>query len=87
MERAAGCDPVRYRAQRGKKLRMYGGIDKRILRDGVPTSAVEEEVAHVAGLIREGGYVPMVDHAIPPDVPLESYRFYRRLVDEACRLG
>lgn len=87
IERASGCDPVRYRAEHGKRLRMYGGIDKRVLRDGVPRTAIEEEVAAKVGLIREGGYVPMVDHAIPPDVPLENYRYYRRLVDEACRLA
>lgn len=87
IERASGCDPVRYRAEHGKRLRMYGGIDKRVLRDGVPRKAIEEEVAAKVGLIREGGYVPMVDHAIPPDVPLENYRYYRRLVDEACRLS
>jgi uroporphyrinogen decarboxylase len=87
IERASGCDPVRYRTQHGKKLRMYGGMDKRVLRDGTPRKAIEEEVSRTAPLIREGGYVPIVDHAIPPDVPLENYRYYRGLVNEACRLG
>ena len=52
--------------------------------DGVPPAAIDEEVSRYAGLIREGGFVPIVDHSIPPDVPLESYRRYRRLVDELC---
>jgi hypothetical protein len=86
IERASGCDPVRYRARHGKKLRMYGGIDKRVLRDGMPRTAIEDEVAQKVGLIREGGYIPLVDHAIPPDVPLANYRYYRHLVDEACSL-
>jgi uroporphyrinogen decarboxylase len=86
IERASGCDPVRYRAQHGKKLRMYGGIDKRVLREGMPRKAIEDEVAGKVGLIREGGYIPLVDHVVPPDVPLANYRYYRHLVDEACSL-
>jgi hypothetical protein len=86
IERAAGCDQLRYRAQHGKGLRMYGGIDKRVLRDGTPRKAIEDEVSRTVDLIRDGGYIPIVDHVVPPDVPLENYRFYRRLVDEACLL-
>ncbi len=84
IERASGCDPVRYRAQHGKRLRMYGGIDKRVLRDGVPRSAIEQEVAQKAGLIREGGYSPQIDHVIPPDISFDNFRYYMGLVHEAC---
>jgi len=30
----------------------------------------------------QGGYVPLVDHHAPPDVPFENFAFYRRLTEE-----
>lgn len=84
LERASDCDPVRYRQQFGKDLRLIGGMDKRVLRDGVPKRAIEEEVVSKADLIREGGYSPMVDHAVPPDVPFENFQYYMHLIHELC---
>ena len=84
LEVASGCDPVRYRQQYGKDLAMFGGIDKRALRDGVPRRAIEDEVFTKADLIKEGGYSPMVDHAVPPDVPFENFRYYVQLLHEVC---
>ncbi len=58
----------------GRGLRMMGGVDKRLLaRGGV---ALDAEVARLAPLIREGGYIPFCDHHIPPDVPLAHFRDY-----------
>jgi len=50
---------------------------------------VEEEVmGKVRTLIRQGGYIPTVDHRVPPDVPLENYLYCLELIDrvahEAC---
>ncbi len=85
MEVAAGCDVVRYRRQFGKELRMIGGIDKRVLRDGCTKKQIEEEVmAKVPQLVKEGGYSPFVDHAVPPDVPFENFRYYMDLTNEVC---
>ena len=65
-------------------LRMYGGIDKRVLRDGMSRKAIEEEVAKKEDLIKDGGYSPTVDHAIPPDVPFDNFKFYLGLLHEVC---
>jgi hypothetical protein len=32
--------------------------------------------------MRQGGYIPAVDHQTPPGVPLEAYRTYVRLLRE-----
>ena len=35
--------------------------------------AMDRELARVAPLVREGGYVPSTDHSIPPDVSFPNY--------------
>jgi uroporphyrinogen decarboxylase len=54
---------------------LWGGIDKRVLaRD---KAAIDREVqAKVPFLIEQGGWIPGIDHAVPPDVPLENYIYY-----------
>lgn len=82
MEIASGCDPIRYRKEFGKELRMGGGIDKRVLREGTPKPEIEQEVMKYADLIKEGGFVPSVDHGVPPDVPFENFKYYIDLIRE-----
>jgi hypothetical protein len=80
MERAAGMDPVVLRARFGRELRLMGGIDKRAMIAG--PAAIELELAHVAPLVAEGGYLPWCDHHVPPDVPLAHYRYYVQRMKE-----
>jgi uroporphyrinogen decarboxylase len=84
MEVAAGNDPIAYRKMYGKSLLMMGGIDKRALRDGCGKKEIEAEVERVTPLIKEGGFSPAVDHAVPPDVPFENFDYYNNLVKEVC---
>ena len=74
VERAANMDAVQLRARFGRELRIMGGIDKRAMAAG-PT-AINAELAHVAPLLKEGGYIPWCDHHVPPDVPLKHYLHY-----------
>jgi uroporphyrinogen decarboxylase len=74
MEVAAGMEPVRMRRKYGRSFCMVGGIDKReIAKD---RAAIDREVAKIAPLIQEGGYIPWIDHAIPPDISLDNFRHY-----------
>ena len=83
LERASDCDPVAYRKKYGRELLLLGGIDKRVLIAGTPKQRIEEEVARVAApLIKAGGYSPMVDHAVPPDVSFENFKYYMDLVNQ-----
>lgn len=85
MEVAANCDVVRYRKEFGKDLLMIGGIDKRALRDGCTKEEIEHEVmSKVPQLAQEGGYSPFVDHAVPPDVSFENFKYYIDLVHKVC---
>ena len=45
-------------------------------------AGIEAEVARLAPLVTEGGYIPMCDHYVPPDVSLANYQFYRSCAAE-----
>jgi hypothetical protein len=78
-EIAAGCDAVAVRKEYGKDLFIQGAIDKRALAQG--KEAIEREVlSKVPWLCLQGGYFPQVDHLVPPDVSLENYTYYSRLM-------
>jgi len=75
MERASGMDPVRFRKQYGKSVCMIGGIDKREIAKG--PEAIDREVERaILPIIDQGGYIPTIDHAVPPDVSLDNFTYY-----------
>ena len=83
IERVAGMDAVALRHQYGRELRLMGGIDKRAMAAG--PEAIDAELAHVAPLMAEGGFIPWCDHHVPPDVSLENYQYYVRRLQEASQ--
>lgn len=85
MERAAGNDVAEYRRRFGRRLLMSGGIDKRALARGA--SAIDDELERAVPIAREGGYVPTVDHGIPPDVSWEAFSHYWRRKKELLGIG
>ncbi|MGD0090940.1 MAG: uroporphyrinogen decarboxylase family protein [Planctomycetota bacterium] len=76
LERAAGMDPLALRKKFGRALRLWGGVDKRELACG--PEAIEAHLRELAPLIEQGGFIPTVDHCVPPDVSLESFRYYMK---------
>jgi len=83
IERAAGMDPIELRRKFGKSLRLWGGVDKRVL--AAAKTDIEEHLRSLLPLIEEGGFIPTVDHLVPPDVPLENFMFYmKRKLDLLC---
>jgi uroporphyrinogen decarboxylase len=75
IERAAGMDPQELRSRYGKSFSMIGGIDKRVLRK--ERAVMEAEIMSlVPPLIEQGGYIPTIDHSIPPDVSLREFETY-----------
>ncbi len=79
----AGMDVREVRRKYGRGLRIWGGVDKRTLARG--RAAIDAELARLAPLIAEGGYIPHTDHSLPPDVSFDSYRYYMQRLGEACR--
>jgi uroporphyrinogen decarboxylase len=74
-------DAVALRKKYGKDLILSGNIDKRVFARG--KEAIREEVmSKVPFLLQSGGYFPGLDHAIPPDVSLQDFRYYINLLRE-----
>ena len=74
IERASGISPQRWRKQFGRSLRLWGGVDKRELAKG--PSAIRAHLREFIPLIEEGGYIPTIDHTVPPDVSWDQFRYY-----------
>jgi uroporphyrinogen decarboxylase len=69
------------RREFGRELRLIGGIDLDALRQG--KAAIRREVEEkVPPLVASGGYVPLADGRVRPDVPFENYVYYRQLLAE-----
>ena len=54
--------------------------------DGMsPREAIEKEVLYkVPPLLERGGYIPGVDHAVPPDISLENFSYFVSLLRKLC---
>jgi uroporphyrinogen decarboxylase len=58
-------------------LQLIGGLDKVAISKG--GKAIDRELeAKVPPLLRRGGYIPMADHLVPPDVSWDDFVYYRR---------
>jgi hypothetical protein len=79
----SGMDVVKVREQYGHDLVIMGGIDKRSLIPGGET--MRREVDRVMPLVEDGGYIPELDHSVPPDVSWPNFTEYVEYVKH--RLG
>lgn len=64
-----------------RMLLLLGGVNKRALIAG--KAAIDAEVARVARLAEQGGYIPHVDHRVPADVSYANYLYYLRCKRDA----
>jgi hypothetical protein len=78
------AEAMDYRSVRGEfgcDLRLIGGIDLDMLREG--KEAIRREVEEkVPPLLEQGGYVPLADGRVREDIPFENYVYYRQLLEE-----
>lgn len=79
-EVAAGVDLLETRRQY-PGFGLLGGIDKRELAK-TKKHIYREVVSKVPKMIDSGGYIPHVDHAVPYDVSLENYTYFRKIMSE-----
>ena len=61
------------------RLCMQGGIDKKALAAG--KDAIDRELEARVSVALTGGYIPHVDHGVPPDVSWDNFCYYRRKLD------
>lgn len=74
IERASGWGPVELRREFGRDLRLWGGVDKREIARG--PEAIRKHLRELIPVVEDGGYIPTVDHTVPPDVSWDHFRYY-----------
>ncbi|MBU7004456.1 MAG: hypothetical protein HXS50_02730 [Theionarchaea archaeon] len=78
----AGMDVAKL-GKKFPKLVLMGGLDKTRLARG--KEAIDKEVLYkVPPLLERGGYIPGVDHAVPPDISLDNFAYFVNLLRELC---
>ena len=79
-EVAAGMDIVRI-AEEYPRLIIGGGLDKREIAQG--RRAIDAELGRkMPALFRRGGYLPSLDHHVPPEVSYADFKYYLERVRE-----
>jgi len=84
-EPAAGMDMVMARKRYGPKMGIIGGIDKFVLLK-TPEAIRRELEYKLQPLMQAGGTVFGLDHRIPENATLESFRYYVRTAREILGL-
>jgi uroporphyrinogen decarboxylase len=75
-EAAANMDVVEVR-EAFPNLQMIGGIDKRAVIAG--KKAIDAELERkIPPMLQKGGFIPYIDHHVPPDISLENFIYYRK---------
>lgn len=62
-------------------FRILGGIDKREIAKG--KEAIDKELmSKLPFMFKCGGYIPSMDHHVPPEVSYEDFKYYLRRCKE-----
>ncbi len=72
-----------WREKYGKAVLGVGGMDKKVF--AYDYAAIEAEVERLKPLVDLGGFIPCVDHRIPPDARWENVQYYCEKMHEAFR--
>ena len=79
--RSSYTDYLSLRREYGTDLRLIGGIDAGMLIKD--RNAIDEELnTTVPPLLEGGGYLPLLDDRVRPDVPYENYAYYRTQLEK-----
>jgi len=80
LEVAAGCDINACRKQFRHAIAYCQGIDKRCIAEG--GKAIEDDLARVSAVVKDGGYIPGCDHGVPFDISWLNFVNYSALLAE-----
>ena len=83
LEVAAVIHPEKLRKE-NPGIRMMGGVDKTVL----PGSKedIKQELLKLKPLVKEGGFIPHVDHRVQADVSYENYLYYPQIKRDIFQL-
>ena len=84
IERASDSqDPLFLRKKYGRDLRLWGAVDKREIAKG--RKHIDAHLRSFIPMIEDGGFIPTVDHTVPPDISLEDFRYYMEKKEHLLR--
>ena len=69
-------DMYRLREDFGHNVLLIGNYDKRVLFHGVDLSSMQKEFGRLTPMLEDGGYIPMIDHCVPPEVSFRTFKAY-----------
>ena len=81
LERKAGVDVSLY-LDKQTDMAFFGHFDKMCMKDG--REAMRAEFERILPSMKRGKVIPSVDHQTPPDVSIENYKEYVKLLFEYC---
>lgn len=74
------CDIVEVRRS-FPRFQILGGIGKKIVAQG--RGAIDRELEYkVPELFKTGGFIPFIDHTVPPDISWDNFCYYRERLAE-----
>jgi len=79
-EIAAGSDPLKLRKE-FPGAALQGGVDKRAL-SANGKEGVKSELRRLQPLLKDGAFIPHIDHFIPPDISYGTFCYYMELKRE-----
>lgn len=82
MDVNAGMDIVAVRKE-FPELKFIGAFNKLVLLED--REAIDKEFERIMPVIRQGGYIPGLDHQAAPNTSLESYKYYIEKLKEAMK--
>jgi len=78
-EHTAGTDVLSIR-EKYPTLVMSGGIAKSAIAGG--RLAIDAALKPIGEMLRRGGYIPHIDHFVPPNVSFEEFGYYRMQLND-----
>ena len=66
------------------RLALLGGFNKKVLFKDSGFKQIDIELEKTGRLLRKGGYIPHIDHAVSEDVTWENFRYYRTRLNDIC---
>jgi hypothetical protein len=74
------ANPAEMRNRFGNRLKIFGGVNKHVITQG--ENAIRQHLEQLKPAVRQGGYIPIPDHRIPPDCSYSQFLTYIRVFNE-----
>lgn len=78
-----GSDIIRIRSELPRFI-ICGGLDKHAMTDPTGAAAVAEVESKVPAMLPHGGYLPSIDHGLPPHCHYRAFWLFMNRIREIC---